>query len=124
MFSKTYCGVADNQLVWLCQVVYPLTLTNIVSGGVGRIVNEITPSHEAPDFYSEGWSSEPFGDWLTIFSIFVVRPLYSFLKYVMADICISIFYSYQNLCVSGFFIDIKSFRSHYGPGVDSTSNRN
>ena len=22
------------------------------------------------------------------------------------------------------FIDIKSFRSHYGPGVDSTSNRN
>jgi len=26
--------------------------------------------------------------------------------------------------VSGFFIDIKSFRSHYGPGVDSTSNRN
>ena len=27
-------------------------------------------------------------------------------------------------CVSGFFIDIKSFRSHYGPGVDSASNRN
>ena len=26
--------------------------------------------------------------------------------------------------VSGFFIDIKSFRSHYGPGVDSPSNRN
>ena len=26
--------------------------------------------------------------------------------------------------VSGFFIDIKSFRSHYGPGVDSTSNKN
>jgi len=26
--------------------------------------------------------------------------------------------------VSGFFIDIKSLRSHYGPGVDSTSNRN
>ena len=25
---------------------------------------------------------------------------------------------------SGFFIDIKSFRSHYGPGVDSASNRN
>ena len=24
----------------------------------------------------------------------------------------------------GFFIDIKSFRSHYGPGVDSTSNWN
>ena len=23
-----------------------------------------------------------------------------------------------------FFFDIKSFRSHYGPGVDSTSNRN
>ena len=23
-----------------------------------------------------------------------------------------------------FFIDIKSFQSHYGPGVDSTSNRN
>jgi len=23
-----------------------------------------------------------------------------------------------------FFIDIKSFRSHYGPGVDSSSNRN
>jgi len=27
-------------------------------------------------------------------------------------------------CVSGVFIDIKSFRSHYGPGVDSASNRN
>ena len=26
--------------------------------------------------------------------------------------------------VMEFFIDIKSFRSHYGPGVDSTSNRN
>ena len=26
--------------------------------------------------------------------------------------------------VSGFLIDIKSFRSHYGPGVDSASNRN
>jgi len=26
--------------------------------------------------------------------------------------------------VSGFFIDIKSFRSHYGPGVDSAPNRN
>ena len=24
----------------------------------------------------------------------------------------------------GFFIDIKSFRSHYGPGVDPASNRN
>ena len=26
--------------------------------------------------------------------------------------------------VNGFFVDIKSFRSHYGPGVDSASNRN
>ena len=26
--------------------------------------------------------------------------------------------------VSGFFIEIKSFRSHYGSGVDSASNRN
>ena len=26
--------------------------------------------------------------------------------------------------VSGFFIDIKSLRSHCGPGVDSASNRN
>jgi len=26
--------------------------------------------------------------------------------------------------VSGFFIDIKSFRSHYGSGVESASNRN
>jgi len=26
--------------------------------------------------------------------------------------------------VSRFFIDIKSFRSHYGPGVDTASNRN
>ena len=25
--------------------------------------------------------------------------------------------------VTGFFIDIKSFRSRYGPGVDSASNR-
>ena len=26
--------------------------------------------------------------------------------------------------VSGYFIDVKSFRSHYGPGVDSFSSRN
>ena len=26
--------------------------------------------------------------------------------------------------VIGFFIDIKSFRSHYGPGVDSAFNAN
>ena len=26
--------------------------------------------------------------------------------------------------VSRFFVDIKSFRSHYGPGVESASNRN
>ena len=26
--------------------------------------------------------------------------------------------------VTGIFIDIKSFRSHYGSGVDSASNRN
>ena len=26
--------------------------------------------------------------------------------------------------VSGLFTDIKSFRSHYGPGDDSASNRN
>ena len=26
--------------------------------------------------------------------------------------------------VGGLFIDIKSFRSHCGPGVDSASNRN
>jgi len=30
----------------------------------------------------------------------------------------------SQLVVIGFFIDIKSFRSHYGPGVDSSSNRN
>ena len=27
-------------------------------------------------------------------------------------------------CCATFFIDIKSFRSHYGPGVDSAFNRN
>ena len=26
--------------------------------------------------------------------------------------------------VTGFFVHIKSFRSHYGPGIDSASNRN
>jgi len=26
--------------------------------------------------------------------------------------------------IGGFFIDIKFFRWHYGPGVDSASNRN
>jgi len=26
--------------------------------------------------------------------------------------------------VNGFFIDIKSFRLHYGPGVNSATNRN
>ena len=30
----------------------------------------------------------------------------------------------SRLCHWEFFIDIKSFRSHYGPGVDSASNRN
>ena len=34
-------------------------------------------------------------------------------------------YKSENQLMSlGFFIDIKSFRSHYGPGVDSASNRN
>ena len=27
-------------------------------------------------------------------------------------------------CVIGFLIDVKSFRSHYGPAVDSASKRN
>ena len=31
--------------------------------------------------------------------------------------------SWRKLII-GFFIDIKSFRSHYGPGVNSASNRN
>jgi hypothetical protein len=26
--------------------------------------------------------------------------------------------------LSGFFVDIRSFRSHYSPGIDSTTNRN
>jgi len=30
----------------------------------------------------------------------------------------------SQLVSAEFFIDIKSFRSHYGPGVDSVSNRN
>jgi len=30
----------------------------------------------------------------------------------------------DSIPASGFFIDIKFFRSHYGPGVDSASNRN
>ena len=30
----------------------------------------------------------------------------------------------SQLVPSEFFIDIKSFRSHYGPGVDSANNRN
>jgi len=30
---------------------------------------------------------------------------------------------YSSTKVSGFFIDIKSFRSYYGPGVDSASSR-
>ena len=76
MFSKTYCGVAYNQPVWYCQVVYLLALTNSVIGWVVRTVNEITSTHESPDFYSKGWSLESFGNWLTTISIFVVRPLY------------------------------------------------
>jgi len=31
---------------------------------------------------------------------------------------------YTQLVSLEFFIDIKSFRSHYDPGVDSVSNRN
>jgi len=27
-------------------------------------------------------------------------------------------------CVGGFFVDVRSYRSHYGSGVDSASNRN
>jgi len=30
----------------------------------------------------------------------------------------------RKVAVSEFFTDIESFRSHYGPGVDSVSNRN
>ena len=30
----------------------------------------------------------------------------------------------SQLVLLEFFFDIKSFRLHYGPGVDSTSNRN
>jgi len=30
----------------------------------------------------------------------------------------------SQLVLLEFFIDINSFRSHYGPGVDSVSNRN
>jgi len=47
---------------------------------------------------------------------------------------VSVYWILENYCstdsqaipasVSVFFIDIKSFRSHYGPGVDSVSNRN
>ena len=110
MFSRCFPKrIAELQIIGSYDYVRLFTLTNIVSGGVGRILNEITSSHEAPDFYSEGWSSEPFGNWLTTFSVFVIRPLYSLLKSVMPDICINIFFTYQHLCVSGFFIDIKSF---------------
>jgi hypothetical protein len=121
MFSKTYCGVADNQPVWLCQAVHLLTVTNSVSGGVGRIVNEITSSHEAPYLYSKGWSSEPFGNWLTTISIFVGRPLYSFLKTVMADItCLNIFYSYHHLCNRLFFYSV---RLHVWSGAEEICDR-
>jgi len=49
-----------------------------------------------------------------------------------SDNILTLFKSYKYLCLIfittpasvGFFIDIKSFRSHYGPGVDSASNRN
>jgi len=56
------------------------------------------------------------------------------------DLCLSQFFTYWGTAVaqwlrccatnrkvagvSGFLIDIKHFRSHYGPGVDSASNRN
>ena len=30
----------------------------------------------------------------------------------------------SQLVLLEFFVEIKSFRSHYGPGVDSASNRN
>ena len=32
--------------------------------------------------------------------------------------------SFPDGVIGEFLIDIKSFRSHYGPGVDSASNRN
>jgi len=49
--------------------------------------------------------------------------------------CAGMYTVYLNKCISAtkkkyqlvsleFFIGIKSFLSHYGPGVDSTSNRN
>ena len=40
--------------------------------------------------------------------------------------CVYIFFGgpcIYDILGTGFFIDIKSFRSHYGPGVDSASNR-
>ena len=56
-----------------------------------------------------------------------VRPLYGSLgvkglKSAVLQIARSLVRS--QLVSLEFFIEIKSFRSHYGPGVDSDSNRN
>ena len=60
-------------------------------------------------------------------------------KFTFFECDIQFYYKYTNLSccatnrkvvgsipagVCGFFIDIKFFRSHYGPGIDSASNRN
>ena len=60
-----------------------------------------------------------------------------FVKYIYIYIYISYMAQWLRCCatnrkvagsipagVNGFFIDFKCFRSHYGPGVDSASNRN
>ena len=54
---------------------------------------------------------------------------YSICKGTAVALVNVLFYKSEGRClipsgVISFFIDIKSFRSHYGPGVDSASNRN
>jgi len=44
--------------------------------------------------------------------------------YVCVCVCKCVLYYCHQLVSLQFFVDIKSFRSHYGPGVNSASNRN
>jgi len=56
----------------------------------------------------------------------ITRTNYAIFAKSVSDLVSAVFVytSSLNMLSLEFFIDIKSFRSHYGPGVDSASNRN
>ena len=52
------------------------------------------------------------------------QSYYFTVKREVSKMLFPMWFLFSSLLSLEFFIDIKSFRSHYGPGVDSASNRN